>query len=874
VARAFSLGASSEWAALYKPGSFYGTGRNVNRTVGAEAFGPANAASEAEEVLAYVEAGVASVDAGYPVADAARVPGEPSCAVGGADCGFLIDHMTHVSCPRRDAGAWAGTCVKPAAQLVTPARFAEEGLVAAAFNTTDANRFAECPAYEPELQIIAPVAHKAFSHEVLADGGRREQFANRVAHQAVHYCDRARSHLVYCDNDALPHADRAALCAAGGGLVYSGVRLDRYDFATACRPADKTCYLLPGVPGFGTLRAVYGAIAGQPDPEDWTIVVLPFTYDAVASLLLGAVVYDVRRSNTADPAVRCGGGCGAGADFCERAELEKLNATVILEQGLLGGGLSLARGLCGGRVDDAAVIAAMAGLAARPNYTDVRRGVVRASPRFYEARVEDTGTLTVTTAGLTIRPLSGRLNLTALSFRVLAEGFALRDADLGTAASPAVGFYGASVENARLVNVHAVRSVMAAGFLGGTSDFAPYAPAISVDGVVLANVTGHYTAGFARAVGDATVSLAMATLTPPTAGCNVWASAYGVAERGADDTAWTVVGTQALGRSATWHGAFAVAGDVQHHGHLVNARTGQCVHVAGDRFVLGLCPGPRFTVGMHLEGDPFFCTVHTPAGFRYVPCSPCMVGTGRHAAVCPADALPTPHSGGLGCDRTAANAPVVLAAADGVAGVARLHRDRRVVVHGAAAAATAATIRALGHTAVTAVGTAEEAARAAAEPVQCTACGLAAAPCTTARPTGAQILACAAGPHGAVAAYSGPPCTGMLVVEQPGAAGAIYDCGAEAVVVGGYGYTTAGDVVTHQILLQPEGHLDGVRLHDQATEVINITAYTSIFGRAYEVAIYHTGPSTAPLTRLVELLLLLLLLLEVTVHVALTYGAP
>ena len=56
-------------------------------------------------MLAFVEAGVASVDAGYPVADAVRIPGEPSCAVGGADCGFLIDHMTHVSCPREPAGS-------------------------------------------------------------------------------------------------------------------------------------------------------------------------------------------------------------------------------------------------------------------------------------------------------------------------------------------------------------------------------------------------------------------------------------------------------------------------------------------------------------------------------------------------------------------------------------------------------------------------------------------------------------------------------------------------------------------------------------------------------------------------------------------------
>jgi hypothetical protein len=807
VALNTSFERSSHWAGLFKPYSYFSTTAAAPATTTVGQPGPTT--SSPEDVLAFTESDVGALGGGYPVTTTTPLPDAPSCGPGGNDCAFLVDYLTHVDCPRYDAGAWPGTCIKPALQTTTPAHYAAHGFLkdAFAFETTPVDE--TCGVYEPELQIIGSASFKAFAPSISA--ARRlppspaQEYLEPLAR--VHYCDTAADRLIFCDNDALTAAERTALCGSGGKLVYEGVMLARLGFDDACDRATKTCYLLPGVPGLGTLAAATSAIAALDDASGYTIKVLPFTYAAVRSLLLGALVYDVTVLNAVHPDFACGGGCGDHT-FCTAAQLAKLGDKIILSQDLPAGGLNLARSLCSGSFDDA-VLAAFDALRSQTYYS-VTDNLVSVSPLEFTPHLTEGGTLVIKLPDLTIEPVAGYLNVTRLALSVVAPGFTLRNAVLHTAASPAITFSGSTAEAATLVNVTATAAELAVAFLGATTDYADYSPAINVDDVELTNVTGAYAAGFARAVGTVVIDAPMAVQTPPTPHCNTWASAYGSAIRYPHDVRWGLVGNQFHGVSAHWNGTFALDGEVVFaNGALINVRRQKCVHVANGVLALAACPGTAFTASFHEVGNPFMCVAYNNGTFVHSPCSPCAVGTGRHTP-CETAAVATPYTPPeLGC------------------------------WYG-----------------------------------PCTKCGLAELLCTTTTPTGYEILACAADPHGAVFAFSGCPPneTGVIHIARAGAAGALYDCGARRVVVGGYGYRSDHTLTTHRVVIQPETELSPFALADQTTEVINITAYTTIFGKAYEVALYHTGPSLAPVKSIVITVLAIVVGIEIILHIGLTWS--
>lgn len=806
VALNTSFARTSAWANLYKPFSYFSTTSAAPTTTTVGIPGPTT--SSPEDVLAFRETDVGTLGDGYPVTTTIPLSGAPTCGLSGNDCAFLVDYLTHADCPRYGAGTWPGTCIKPALQTTTPAHFAAHGYLRDVFKPDPTPVDETCGVYEPELQIIGASAFKAFSPSITDARIRppEPEYAEALTH--VHYCDTSATKHIFCDNDALTAAERTALCASGGKLVYEGVMLTRLSFDDACDPATKTCFLLPGVPGLGTLAAVVSAIAALDDASGYTIKVLPFTYAAVKSLLLGALVYDVTTLNAVHPDYACGGGCGEHT-FCTAAELAALGDKIILSQNLTAGGLNLARSLCSGTFDDA-VLAAFDALRSATYYS-VTDNVVSTDPVDFTPHLTEGGTLVIELPDLTIEPVADTINMTRLSLSVVAPGFTLKNAILHTELSPAITFSGSTAVGTTLTNVAASTAMLTAAFLGATTDYADYSPAIDVANVALTNVTGSYAAGFARAVGTVVIDAPMSTLTPPTLRCNTWASAYGTAHRFARDIEWSLVGNQFHGVSQAWNGTFSLSGEIVFaNGALVNVKESKCVHIQDGVLVLASCPGTTFTASFHEEGNPFMCVAYDNGTFVHAPCSPCAVGRGRHV---PCDEL----------DSATAYTPPSLRCAGGL---------------------------------------------------PCTKCGLAALPCTTDKPVGYEILGCVRDPHGAVFAYHGCPAnaTGVVAITSEGAVGALYDCGLGRVVVGGYGYRSNHTITTHRVVIQPETALSSFELADQTTEVINITAYTTIFGKAYEVALYHTGPSLAGVKAVVITVLAIVVAIEVVLHIGLTWS--
>jgi len=142
------------------------------------------------------------------------------------------------------------------------------------------------------------------------------------------------------------------------------------------------------------------------------------------------------------------------------------------------------------------------------------------------------------------------------------------------------------------------------------------------------------------------------------------------------------------------------------------------------------------------------------------------------------------------------------------------------------------------------------------------------------RPVGVEIAACTTQPHGAVhtvlsptICQSGPE----ALMPIPGGHGGLYDCLAERVAVGGYGYTTSSDHLTSLILIQPESHLQRFDVEATGVEIVNVSAITGIFGKSYIEAFVHAPPrqDAAAITIMVVLSSLLLSLL--VIHLGLVY---
>lgn len=808
VALDTSFAQTSKWASFFKPYSYFSTASAPPNEVTFTKAGPASRDTTAEEVLAFVDD--VEVGNGYPITSNAFSTGGPSCGPGGVDCAFLVDYVTDPPCPSYSAGSWAGTCIKPQLQLTTPANFSRVGYLQAAYATTRANRDDLCPVYEPELQITGEASHIGFSDEIHSNPELRlsaaENDLNPVGLQAVHYCDTAATKLYFCDNDALTAADRLDLCASGGKLAYEGVKLINYDLADVCNFDTKVCHLLPNVPNMGSLRQLVTAIEALDDPSDFTIKVLPFTYAAVESLLLGALVYDVSVINAIHPFTACGGGCGQTDNlFCTAAQLAALGDKIVSSQALPNGGLNLARALCSSTFD-ANVLSTFEQISAR-SYTSVLNNAVSVPPEAFTPLIDEGGVIVVKANGLTIEPVSGTLNITQLSFRVLASGFTMRNAVLSTATSPAISFSGATATDTTLENIEATNASLTVAFVGAATDYAAYSPAIDVSKTELLNVTGSYSAGFARAVGTITIETSMAVLTPPTKRCNLWSSAYGEAIRYPHDVHWELVDNQFVGTGTAYNATFALNGEVALYGtSLINTKRRQCVHIKNGRLQLDKCPGTAFTPDFHEVGNPFLCIVPHDGAFIHTPCSPCTVGHGRHTVCDSGEPLTRYTPPSLFCENNTV----------------------------------------------------------------CTKCGLSQIECTTDRPTGYQILGCAPNPHGAVYDFKGCPPGNTITME--GAVGAVVDCDTNKVLVGGYGYRGTANVTTHRVLIQPESSVANFEIVDQTTEVINITEYTAIFGKAYEEALYHTGPSLTPVKAFGITVLLMVIAIEAILHIGLTWN--
>lgn len=831
VAESTNFPDTSEWAALYKPYSFFG-GSAKDHSVGVTPAEYIDSASdrEPEEVASAVAKieDFSSVDEGYLIADHGTGPG---CGPGDTGCSFLVDYLSHVACPTNDAGTWHGTCIKPELQLMTPLDFANSGrtLYSGAFGAYGVPfRDEMCMVYEPDLQVVAPSERFRWPDNFVLNNESQTPSSTGVPIEPepgrieyVHYCDPVLGLYTNCDNDPTSMKDRENICEEeSGGLVYTGLVLDAFAFKDICDVAEKSCRLFPGARTFGTLASIVAMIRKQSPPSGWTIEVMPFNATVLEGLLLAPMPFKVARTN--DLSVR--GCCGAE---CTTDELEDVNDHLITAQRLGSAAFEAAREICDeGVTMKNSTVEAIAGLSGQWDAYKVDNGwnVPTAKAGTYGSkffvpeaafttRSAEAGTLLVDVDDLRILPYEGHtLILDHLRFRVAAAGFRLeRTKFLTDEPGPVIEFSGATAGAAFISEVAAdgaARDQVAVAFLGADTDFAQYAPAIDVSGVSLRNVTGNIIAAFARAVGVANIEVG-----DTDARCNEWANAYNQQGHWDGDVRWSVDEDGAV--TGTAAGSTLVL-RVENHviyffsDRLVDGTGRACVSAANTLVPCKAAPAwlhDEATGGLHVAGNPFFCLRAFNGTVVYGPCSPCSVGRGAFE----------PCEG-----RQMGNQTYTPAAHD-----------------------------------------------CGGEP--CTVCGLSGTlgrdSCS--QPAGIDIIRCAPRPFGGIARYACGNKTGMVAVD--GGVGGLYDCSQNTVVHPGYGYTTTNNVVTSRVVIQPEASVGDTTLVAQGVEVINVTQYTGVFGKPYQQQRYSRPVSAAGVSSVVAAVLLIVIGLEVVAHVGLQY---
>ena len=158
---------------------------------------------------------------------------------------------------------------------------------------------------------------------------------------------------------------------------------------------------------------------------------------------------------------------------------------------------------------------------------------------------------------------------------------------------------------------------------------------------------------------------------------------------------------------------------------------------------------------------------------------------------------------------------------------------------------------------------------AAGAVVECSACGLENAMCPS-RPVGPAILACTPTPHGSVHRYTGGG-DGLVEILENGGYGALYDGSADRVLVGGYGYRHGGNVHTQRVIIEPAEHTTKFDIRVAAAEVVNVTKYTTVFGAAYERAVFRPSKSSRVLKVTGIVVAACVVALLVVAHVYLTW---
>ncbi len=775
-------------------------------------------------------------DANAPFATAETAVGL-NCAADtfAADCGVLIDNVTKVVCPTDMRGQWPATCLKPELQLQTPADLMASGLYRGPFTNATTPLRRACPVYEPHSLDVAmafdahlPADACTWATHPLPAADATTTNAARNRAQYVHYCAEYLGLHAHCDNDYLDFAGRKRLCTEmGGALLYTGMVLEELSVQDVCSPSRKTCYVVPGAHGLGGVNGVLNAAAAAyGDLSGYTILITNVDVSVLKQLLLGATVEDVRFRNgpaaTSEAQTRgctnqtclcCSRTSGACCTTCSEEDASAIaGERLITGQGLYERSAVLGRELCNRRLEPVDSlfrnisslgelwkqsdttytngVYTVVGIDYPDHNRDVNNIITHPAAAF-EARVLDDGPIVVRWPMLTVRHIDPRqtVQFGAQRFAVQAPYFTLSNATF-TGPAPAVAFAGTTAVGAIVSGVEARDADVAVAFLGGQSVSGEYSPLIDVSDVVVEHVVGgRFMVGLARAKGVASIRGCAATLSNAC----VVPHAYGDCRTWA--TAYGPPLDHAPGES--WHtnttghlvgpgGPLLVGGEaVRHHLGKLHAG-GRCVTAQGGRAVLVTCAVAPFASDTgHLEGRPFFCFKRIRGVTHYAPCAGCNVGLGRHAA----------------CDTPGSPAHVVLN---------RTH----CIANGV--------------------------------PVLCTGCGLEAAACVP-RPVGAQILGCTATPHGAVTDYRGGG-TGVVAVRDGGGHGALWDADNRKVLVGGYGYAHTDGVFTQRVLVEPAEFTSTFDVRTSSAEVVNISAYTAVFGIAYERAVFHRASNTAALS--------------------------
>ena len=693
----------------------------------------------------------------------------------------------------------------------------------------------------------------------------------------VHYCaSYMDDKYAHCDNDFYTFEQRKRLCdELNGALLYTGLAVmdthDAFDVDDLCNIETRTCYVVPGEHKFGGLvNLMAAAEARYGTLDDFTFKVTSVDIAILRNILLGGSIEDTSYLNSpaANPTAenRCSGHttckcCASDHECCTTCTREDIalipNEGVISGQGLFEKSELIGRTLCNrleaptddlffnisaiedvwkanpgvyNAEDDTYTVTGLD----FPNHLQtaaITRSVTHPGSIF-NTPIKDDGVVTITSNNVLIThvdPLK-MVQFGTQQIVVRAEGFQIVNAVFNATGKP-LQFLGSSVRGARIVNVTAPNAPVGVAFLGGVSvthsaaddtiagafqtrntqaGAAVYSPFTDVSGVTMEHVHGrNFSAAFARPTGVATVTGCAATLHQK---CVI---------------------PHSFGPCRTWATAYNTLDHRENENWVLNATRhlvgpqgtplvveGYAVHHEHNRLRAGdMCVAAQDTYASRVpcEQAPFATETGHLEGAPFF-CFLMYEGVARYS-VC------------AGCNVGLGRHEPCGESGEGMAIFNETH------------CVTTTDI------------------------VPCTACGLENAACV-ARPVAHQILGCTARPHGAAISFD---TTEPGIVPIPGGFGGLYNASSGTVIVGGYGYTPGERVNVHQILIEPAEHTSFFDIRVASAQIVNVTEYTSVFGAAYERAIFQPPIKTYIVVAALLIVAAILCVALLVMHVALLY---
>ncbi len=223
--------------------------------------------------------------------------GLPNCGPGDTLCSYLIDDIFLCPCDREKRAGWP-SCAKPLTQFYTPDMFAEGSSVYASLYDLGSDVW---PSYQscPVFSIDDETRDiPQFLQSQLTD----ERVIKPGARpEQLHYCDKINGHYGYCKNDKYTLAERIEICEQKYGNVgVKGKTVHTIDSEELMCHGD-TCVVMHGPGTFGSVPSVLYWIKQNKKPYR-NIKVASLSQQFLKLVLFDAETYDtVFSANYSEP---------------------------------------------------------------------------------------------------------------------------------------------------------------------------------------------------------------------------------------------------------------------------------------------------------------------------------------------------------------------------------------------------------------------------------------------------------------------------------------------------------------------------------------------------------------------------------------------